>query len=458
MRLDKDIFPNHQNGLDVFCFKFNQLLSEAILNVKDTKKFICHPDIRSNKDGRIIEDFTSALLFEKLSRAVESHMQMSHENNKEEFYQNEIRPVVVSIGFTLDGTTSRSNKFKFTPVNFYILNLIDEEFKMFNIGLAPSNRLPYSDKEMIKIVSELSSSSKSRKSKTLDVIKYYKLQFQREYLYEVFKVILKTQDKGVYLRVGSFDDPSGFYIHAFIHLVCISGDNLQLDYLAGTHFKSKYLKCRICMSTNIHSLNDSECIGRFRCDKETIFVQQGFEEAFKHRCTLKRGSRIDEVYKRKEKAAKMYGYSCGPDKLVRLLKWQNVRDINSFSACLAPDLMHSFIKGLLEDAIAWAIICIIKVGESNLYQNNMRRLDNNIINFPVIQSLVIFPNKPMFRFHEGISPLFKSRKRNKGTVATGFLQMEVLNHGSYHNFCFNLFLVLTIVLFHLQLNGQKRMV
>jgi hypothetical protein len=54
------------------------------------------------------------------------------------------------------------------------------------------------------------------------------------------------------------------------------------------------------------------------------------------------------------------------------------------------------------------------------YEFNLQKIDERIKDFPVIQSLVIFPNKPKYRFFEGVSQLFKKSWRKKGTEGTGF--------------------------------------
>ena len=86
------------------------------------------------------------------------------------------------------------------------------------------------------------------------------------YMTDISKAILPTQENGMQLQIGPFENPNSFQIHAFIHLCMITGDHAQLEFLCGTSFRNKNKKCRICMSNNIHSLNIDEAIGPFRDD------------------------------------------------------------------------------------------------------------------------------------------------------------------------------------------------
>ena len=152
---------------------------------------------------KIIEDATSAIIFKILSDAVKEHVLKTVKPNELESPQTLTKPpdaVVLMLGFTLDGTQSNSGTFHMTPVNFYCLNLIDDEFKMNTIGLAPSNRLPYNEKEMHKILSNTIITKKVKTKKTITIkapsgkssmtkklMKHYKLKFQRDFT-EAFKI------------------------------------------------------------------------------------------------------------------------------------------------------------------------------------------------------------------------------------------------------------------------------
>ena len=382
-----------------------QILSEALLNM-DPTKFIRHPDIRfsDHSNSRIYEDYTTGDHFERLT--------------------NEIRKknsdgVALSIGITLDDTTTRSGKRSFTPVYLYIMNAIDDAFKMILIGFAPGDKLPYSDGDITKFINEIYPNQQGKKTVINDFIRYSKRQCQIDYLYDIMKPILETQENGVKFQVGSFNNDKSFCIHAFVHICLITGDNKQLDFLAGTHFRSSFGKCRQCLSMNIHSLNANEAIGDFRNDSFMYSVGLNAKTALIDRCKHA-GGRLNDQIKTIAQISKSIGLKAGDNKLISLYKWQDDRNISSFHKSLVPDYLHTFIKGLIEDSIAWAICVIQSVSKKDIYyDHNMTWIDDRIKHFPVIQSLKVFPNH-QYRFYDGISQLFKSSWNTKGTETTGF--------------------------------------
>jgi hypothetical protein len=92
-----------------------------------------------------------------------------------------------------------------------------------------------------------------------------------------------------------------------------------------------------------------------------------------------------------EKLANKVGINSGYNKLIDLFIWSYKRKIWSFYQSKAPDYLHTFIIGYIADAIAWAMICIVKISQiDNQYKFNMKYLDERIKHFPRIQSLNIF--------------------------------------------------------------------
>ena len=279
--LDEEVLPLHQKCIYVYSYNIMQILSEALLNM-DPTKFIRHPDIRfsDHSNSRIYEDYTTGDHFERLT--------------------NEIRKknsdgVALSIGITLDDTTTRSGKRSFTPVYLYIMNAIDDAFKMILIGFAPGDKLPYSDGDITKFINEIYPNQQGKKTVINDFIRYSKRQCQIDYLYDIMKPILETQENGVKFQVGSFNNDKSFCIHAFVHICLITGDNKQLDFLAGTHFRSSFGKCRQCLSMNIHSLNANEAIGDFRNDSFMYSVGLNAKTALIDRCKHAGGRLNDQI-------------------------------------------------------------------------------------------------------------------------------------------------------------------
>ena len=291
---------------------------------------------------------------------------------------------------------------------------------MLLLGYAPGDKLPYSEKTILQALEQAFSGGKAEVCRKL--IRYYKRKFQRDYLYDILQPILLTHENGVTLRIGAFTNPKGYFINASIHLCVISGDNKQLDYLAGTNFKTKVYKCRLCMSQNCNSLDIGQSVGSFRDDNEMQNLSELYEQALKQKATGRRNRSSDVIGI--EIAKETASLCCGSNSLIKLFKWQYDRGISCFFKSLVPDYLHTVVKGVLEDAISWSMCCIINVGKQDKeFQYNQVYLDNRIKTFPTIHSLVLFPNKPVHRFHEGICSLFKTSINKKGTETTAFLQM-----------------------------------
>ena len=404
-RLNEDVLPIQQKCIHEYSYNIMQILSETLLNI-DPSKFIQSPDIRYNatSNTRIYEDYTTGNHFERLTNEIRK----KHPNG-----------MALSIGITLDDTTTRSGKRTFIPVYLYILNAIDDAFKMILIGFAAGDKLPYSDGDIIKFINENYPNQQGKKTVINEFIRYSKRQIQIDYLYDILKPILETQESGVKFQVGHFENKKSFCIHAFIHLCLITGDNKQLDYLAGTNFRSKNGKCRQCLSNKVHSLNANESIGEFRNDDYMYSTGANAKNALIERCKHT-GGRLGENTRNNITITKEVGMKAGDNKLILLFKWQHDRNISSFYKSLVPDYLHTFIKGLIEDSIAWGICVIQSVAKKDItYEHNMTWVDDRIKHFPVLQSLKVFPNR-QYRFHDGISQLFKSSWNKKGTETTGF--------------------------------------
>ena len=120
----------------------------------------------------------------------------------------------------------------------------------------------YNDKDLHTLL--LNNGFKT-KSKRLDIIKSAKYQLKTEYVFAVCKEILEFQEEGILLRVGIDQNVEPQLM--FPYIVMITADNMEADYLAGTHnsTSSKAISrrcCRLCMDTNateIH-LMGVECL------------------------------------------------------------------------------------------------------------------------------------------------------------------------------------------------------
>ena len=226
-RLDLEVFPNHDKKVTAFSYNILQIIADELLNM-DPINFITKPDIKfafvEKTKERLFSDYTTGLHFEELHKFVTINGLFD-------------KRVVLCIGLTLDETTTYSGKRSFTPVYLFILNVINGDFKMHLIGYAPGDKLPYSKKEISHAITTNFQSNQKKITIIKYCIRHSLRQFQRKFLYDISKVILTTQVQGIQLQIGPFNNPSSFVIHAFIHLVMITGDHAQLEYLSGTPSK-----------------------------------------------------------------------------------------------------------------------------------------------------------------------------------------------------------------------------
>ena len=119
----------------------------------DPLKFITEPDIRYTNDmnkSKIYEDFTTGDLFYRLTNEIRCNGTYP-------------KRTALCIGVTLDESHILSGKRKFTPVYIYILNAIDDAFKMILLGYAPTNTLPYTTSEITKILNDSFENNKGKK-------------------------------------------------------------------------------------------------------------------------------------------------------------------------------------------------------------------------------------------------------------------------------------------------------
>ena len=392
--LDNTVFGELTKSTIGYGFDIMQILSEILLNVQNPQNFICNPDRRltnSVNPQPILEEYTTGDHFMKLTEAVR---ETSGVNNA----------VALCFGITLDATTSYSGKRTETPVCIYVLNLIDESFEMNLLGYAPS-KLPYTDVEL--------RSSLSKKRKAVVVQKLITMADRRlklDYLFELISPIVKYQKNGLIMRVGK--NENAFDITAFPHLVMITGDSQELDYIAGTSHRSSTMKCRICTETDCISFIKNRPPAPFRKDVEMQNIGLICQNALKSHYY----NGASEQTTQAEELKRNYNMKVGFNPLISLFSWQNKRGINSFFEAVVPDYLHTVIKGIIEYAVTWSINCIhaFEYLDEVSFRDSMLTIDQRIKYFPVVQSMEF---SRRFRFTQGISHLVKNtwKVENKGT-------------------------------------------
>ena len=386
-----------------------QIIAEYLLHI-DPQQFARKPDIQwTNDNQRIFQDYSTGLHFQSLCKAITAL-------NK--------NGTPIAIGISLDETHVYSGSRTFTPMYMSIMNCYNKAFHWQLLGFVPS-KLPYSD----AIITKELNTSKTRCSQLL---KYALRQQKLAFISDMLSPLLATQENGIKLRVGPFDNLNGYEIEAYIHVVAISCDNKESDDLAGTSMFSSTMKCRMCEEHNCNNLYTSiKDIPVFRKDEDMQAMAIHLEDYCYSTHDIKTGKMLK---KQKTEAkdsrlmdAKKYGIhmsGLGYNPLIQHFQFQNNLGINSFFKSLSPDSLHTFGGGFVTYVITWSVLCVYAIAEHDSkidrrYCHNMDFLDAQIKSFPIIQSLSLFGERYV-RFSDGVSCLFKKSWQSKSQKGTGF--------------------------------------
>ena len=398
-----DIYPNNQDTVNSYSYHIMQLISEVLENV-EPNNFVCDPDIRYttvDPKQRVYEEYTTGTHFEALTNAIRE-------------FSNNPNAVALALGVTLDETHVRSGKSSKnqTPVCIYFLNLIDYSFKMHHIGY-DNKVLPYSKLHLHDILR----ANKCTTDHANKLLSMSERTLTLDYLYDVLKPILDYQAEGLKLRVGG-DKENAFDIVAYPHLVMITGDTKELDFLAGTNWrKGTGPKCRLCTSDIKTSSNNID--NKFRDDDTMYTVSKEGGDYIRHCYTS------TEKYNKKHNSMQLCDSQniglLGENKLIKLFEWQKSRGIHSFYRSLVPDYLHTTLKGIMEYTISWSIHCIYAVAklDKKTYSRSSAILDDRIINFPCGHS--VYPVREYY-FRKGIRDFFNKSWYTKESKSTGFFR------------------------------------
>jgi hypothetical protein len=294
-----------------------------------------------------------------------------------------------------------------------ILNCIDEDFKCLLLGYIP-DCLPYTDAEIKDIFR--ADMNITGQGVTDDTISLLKRQLKFDYMEFALQKILRYQISGLQLltteQIISFIiqvynyaglevsigfDKSTKNERVYPHIVNYSSDNMELDDLATTHFKSSTRKCRICMekdcTDNLSKATDPE--REIRCSDDTLQQSSDgmlflLDKLFAGKDNEQRRAfnrnRFDEHGRHKSLNLR----PCN-NPLPLLMKWQSDRKLNNFHRSLLVDNLHTINEGVMKHLVICfgdILQCVSRLDPAK-YKSNMSRLDEVIRIFPANQSLLV---------------------------------------------------------------------
>ena len=416
-------FPkkNHQNlkFRETYCLDIMQSIGDALIKIKNPKSFIRQPDNERigvtiidgvETESRLFTDYTSGKHFERLHEAVRNE-------------SNNQNSVALAIMMTTDETTNKALSRKGSPVVATILNVINDDSKLFLLGYLP-DRLPYSSNELMVLLGKDVPQTLKK-----EIEKMMLREMQLSYIHFLCEPLLICQDEGVQLRVGSFEDLNSYDIHAYCHLANWSGDTKQLHALAGCSTQSKYCKCRICTEHNctrngrysgtqnirdIFSSTNAATQGK-------ILLMERFRQF--HKNDAKKNIPICIALRSITTICHQANNMFGTNPLMDIVKWQTDRDVLSFYKMFTVDMLHTWAKGLLLNCVEWSLVIIETIGKIDpFYKSALKKLDDLFNIFPLNQSLHL-SNKKDYRFPDGPSSFMKKGTgsyEKKSKVGTGF--------------------------------------
>jgi hypothetical protein len=394
-------------------FNILERIAETLLYC-DPSHFRTAYEQLTNRDGdRVYSNFESGECFSKLCKYTK------------EKYGELVVPICLGIG--LDATQINSNKSRSaTPVSFVIYNLAGDSdrssFRCEFVGYAPTD-FPESVKELKQILEGRGCRAEAKRSKIISIARRKAVQ---DYMFEVLKPIVDAQSgAGLTFQVGSSD--KAFQIIAIPYVVSFLGDNEGSNHLLGISSGRNFYRCRICEDRDCSScivppagLNAEVQVLSLRPRKDEKYDRLSTDAAHYSEQFLM-GTKKDvstDGLSIIEECSK-FNITPGVNKLYAVAKVTSDAGICGLHEMAPPDHMHTFDKGPIETAMAYAMKVLYCVGDlDSTYSNNIGVLDRLISDFDVGVCLPYV--KKMVGFAAGISQHFP-RKMLKSDRSTGLM-------------------------------------
>lgn len=315
-------------------------------------------------------------------------------------------------------TANRGNTRSECPVCMYILNLVGDDFGIEFLGYTPM-ALPFSHEEIKGMMNDNGVKIKDTYQKTIRLLKHKMLH---EYLFHLLKPIKEYEEHGMILQVGTVNPK---LVKCYPQICMFSGDTEQLHKLCSVTYRSSKRKCRLCMSSdNVRLTFPTYENFIYRDPFETQQVAEDMEGIVRN--VICRASKF-EIFREdlnRNNAKKIYeeakenGITGGHNSLISIVHNQLYSSIIDLHKISLPDYLHTFLKGVVENALAWTLQILQTIGNINhKYNLNLALIDEMFKVFTDKQSLSVF--REHF-FSQGISKYLKETITNDGKQnATG---------------------------------------
>ena len=312
-----------------------------------------------------------------------------------------------------------------TPMAICILNCIDEDFKCLLLGYIPDT-LPYNDEEIKDIFRD--KLKVTGNGVTEDVIRLLKRQLKFDYMEFALADVLNYQSTGANVTIGF--DKSKKTACVYPHIVSFCSDNMELDDLATTHFKSSTRKCRICMETDCTNNLSKETDREIRCATDSVQeCSDGMlfllDKLFSGNDNKKRNAFSKERFDEHGRHKLLNLRPCN-NPLPSLMKWQSERKLNNFHRSLLVDNLHTINEGVMKHLVLCfgdIVQCVSRLDPIS-YRSNMSRLDEVIRVFPANQSLLVDSRGVRFTNLSKQFNKLASTKQQSGRQSGGFVGFE----------------------------------
>ena len=249
-----------------------------------------------------------------------------------------------------------------------------------------------------------------------------------EYIRKCVEDIRPLQKDGVLLQIGK--NPDDLVIaHPIICL--LTGDSKELNSLCSVNSQMNGCKCRICTETNCIRFTDQGKTWVERNDKDMMDLCVGLDniEKYIHRQFVQDDNakkKRQEWFSEPMKAtiAKGKALNCLPTS--NTICWELGFDVSKIWGLPnfglhnmgSVDMLHTFLKGILENGICWIFSCLYLLQQINpdKYRNIVSNMDSIFHNFPHLHSVVPVP---LHYIQYGISKIVTDGRSRKQSASAG---------------------------------------
>ena len=118
---------------------------------------------------------------------------------------------------------------------------------------------------------------------------------------------------------------------------------------------------------------------------------------------------------------KIFGLKGGENCLFKVARWQVQRGIGrGLPAMIFPDLLHTFLKGMIECVCGWTLQIIRRISKlDENFRTAMGKVEKSMVSMlPTLQAF--FPVRP-YAFHDGVFELIKDKALEADKPVSSFM-------------------------------------